>query len=152
MTSPVATVGVEYDGVDLQQSDLQWFFEIERGLDEVPTVRGKDTVIPGLGGRLEQNRKNDTLAIVLKGFVQADPALTDLTQRRESYRANMRVIRSLFLPTNGRASLAATLEDGSILTIAAVPLNIVPGRLIASEYRELSIELEGFDDWVAAGS
>lgn len=152
MTHAAAPVGVEYDNIDLQQSDLQWFFEIDRGLDEVPSVRGKDTVIPGLDGRFEQNRRNDTLSIVLRGFVQADPTLTDIDARRASYRANMQVIRELFQPTNGRADLVATLEDGSQQSISAVPLNIVAGTVIASEYRELSIELEGFDDWTFVGS
>lgn len=152
MTSPVAPIGLTYDGVDLQQSDLQWFFEVERGLDEVPSVRGKDTVIPGAAGRFEQNRRNDTIQIVLRGFVQADPALTDVDDRRASFRTNIQTIRALFAPNRLRAELAALLEDGSIEVLSARPINIVGGREIASEFRELSIELEGYDDWQAGGS
>lgn len=152
MTSPVALVGLTYADIDLQRSDLQWFFEIERGIDEVPTVRGKDTVIPGAAGRFEQNRRNDTIQIVLRGFVQADPALTDTLDRRASYRANMTTIRSLFAQDRLRAELAALLEDGATRTVSARPINIVGGREIASEFRELSIELEGYDDWLDEGS
>lgn len=152
MTHAAALVGVTFDGVDLQRSDLQWFLEIERGLDEVPSVRGKDTVIPGLAGRLEQNRRNDVLSIVLTGFVQADPSLTDVDDRRASFRSNVATIRSLFASDRDRADLVALLEDGSTQTISARPLNIIGGTYIGSEYRALSIELEGYDDWTPGGS
>lgn len=152
MTHAAALIGLTYDAIDLQQADLQWFFEITRGIVEVPTVRGKDTVIPGLAGRFEQNRKNDVLSIVLTGFVQADPALTDVEDRRASYRTNIATIRGLFAPDRARAPLEALMEDGSTQTIDARPMNIIGGLYIASEYRALSIELEGYDDWVGGGS
>ncbi|HEX5013021.1 MAG TPA: hypothetical protein VFV72_02595, partial [Candidatus Limnocylindrales bacterium] len=78
MTHAAATVGLTFDATDLQQADLQWFFEIKRGLDEVPSVRGKDSIVPALAGRVERNRKNDVLSIVLEGFVRGDPTLTDV--------------------------------------------------------------------------
>ena len=152
MTSPVALVGLTFKGIDLQPSDLQWFFEIERGLDEVPTVRGKDTIIPGLAGRFEQNRRNDTLSIVLKGWVRADPTIDDLEDRRASYRVNMLAIRTLFAPDAARGELVALVEDGTSQEIMARALNIVGGRYVGSEIRVLSIELEGYDDWLGAGS
>jgi hypothetical protein len=147
MTSPVALIALIFDGVDLQPADHQWFFEIERGLDDVPTVRGKDTVIPGAEGRFEQNRKIDTLSIVLKADVTADPALTDVDDIRASYRENMSTIRALFAPDRARALLEVLLEDGSTRTISARPINILPGLYIGSEYRTLNIELEGSGDW-----
>lgn len=147
MPSPVAAVGLFYDSVDLQQADLQWFFEIERGLDEVPSVRGKDSIVPAAGGRTERNRKNDVLPIVLKGFVRADPTAMD---GPASYRANMQTIRALFHPRNPRAELTAVLEDGTIQTIQARGMNILGGTYVGSVIRNLSIELEGYDDWAEA--
>ena len=153
MTTAVAPVGLTFKGVDLQPADMQWFFEIERGLDEVPTVRGKDTIIPGLAGRFEQNRRNDTLSIVLKGWVRADPTITDLDDARASYRQNMLTIRTLFAPDAVRGELVALVEDGTSQEIMARAMNIIGGRYIASEMRVLSIELEGYDDWAeVAGS
>lgn len=147
MTHAAALVGLFYNAVDLQQDDLQWFFEIERGLDEVPSVRGRDSIVPAADGRTERNRKNDIISIVLKGWVRADPTVTDIDDARASYRANMATIRALFHPRNPRADLTAVLEDGTIQTISARGMNIVGGRSIGSEYRDLSIELEGYDDW-----
>lgn len=152
MTSPVALVGLTYAGTDLQQSDLQWFFEITRGIVEVPSVRGRDSVVPGAAGRTERNRKNDVLSIVLTGFITADPTLTDLEDRRASYRQNVDAIRNLFAPSAARATLVAVMEDGTTQSIEARPLNIVGGTYIASEYRVLSVELEGYDDWLPGGS
>lgn len=152
MTSPLALVGLTFKAVDLQPADLQWFFEIERGLDEVPSVRGKDTVIPGAAGRFEQNRKNDVLSIVLKGWVRANPTLTDPEDLRASYRTNMLAIRTLFASDAARGELVATVEDGTTQEIMARSLNILPGRYVGSEIRVLSIELEGYDDWLGAGS
>lgn len=146
----LALQGLIYNSTDLQPEDLQWYFEIKRGISEVPNVRGKDTIIPGLAGRFEQNRRNDILPLVLEGFVQADPALTDAEDRRASYRANIQIIRALFHSQNARAVLQATMEDGTVQTIDARPLNILGGIYIASEYRELNIELEGYDDWEVA--
>ena len=147
MPSPVAAVGLRYDSVDLQQPDLQWFFEIERGLDEVPSVRGKDSIVPAADGRTERNRKNDVLSIVLLGFVRGAP---DAVDQDASYRENLASIRALFHSRRARATLTATLEDGTVQTISARPLNIVPGRTVAPRFRTLSIELEGYDDWEEA--
>lgn len=152
MSNDVALIGLTYNGQDLQDPDLQVFLEIERGIDEVPTVRGKDSIVPGADGRTERNRKNDTLSIVLRGFVQADPGLTDVADRRASYRANMAGVRALFHSSNPRADLVATLEDGTVQTISARPMNIILGTYLASEYRAISIELEGYGDWEPAGS
>jgi len=152
MSSPIAFVGLTFDSTDVQRSDLSWFLWIEKGLDEMPSVRGEDTVVPGLGGRFEGTRVNDLLPIELRGQVTADPALTDMTARRSSWRDNMRDLRALFASNRTRAALVATLEDGSSLTIDARPLNLVVTRRIGSEYAFLSIEMEGYDDWVAAGS
>ena len=52
MTSPVATIALSYDNVDLQESDLGIFLQIVRGLNEVPDVRGKDWIVPSTAGRI----------------------------------------------------------------------------------------------------
>jgi hypothetical protein len=147
VTSPVSHIGLIYSGTDLQESDLTIFFEIDRGLDEVPSVRGTDTVVPALAGRIERNRVNDVLPIVLRGFVRADPTLTDATLIRADFRTRMRALRLLFAPDGGRQDLIATLEDGDTATISALPMNINTVVQIGSEYWSGSIELEGYDDW-----
>lgn len=148
MTSPVALVGLTYAGSNVQTSDLQIFLQIVRGLNEPPTVRGEDTVVPARAGRTEGNRVNDVLPIELKGWVRADPTETTSSGARSSFADNRATVRALFHPKRARADLVATLENGVILTISARPM---PGTIwtevIGSEYAEVSIEMEGYDDW-----
>lgn len=148
MTSPVGIIGLTYDGSDLQLSDLQVFLQIVRGLNEPPTVRGSDYVVPALAGRIEANRVNDVVSIVLEGIVRADPAQTTTSAARASFRNRVQSVRTLFRPDRARAPLVATLEDGTIWTISARPLpGIVWSEPVPSELANVSIELEGYDDW-----
>ena len=147
MTSSVAPIGLTYDGVDLQSSDLQIFLQIVHGLNESPAVRGVDYIVPSRAGRIEANRINDVLSIVLEGHVRADPSETTTSGARASYRANVNTIRTLFRNDRARADLVATLEDGTILSISARPLNTIWSEPVPSEFGSLSVELEGYDDW-----
>lgn len=153
MTTALATIGLTYDGVDLQDSDLQVFLEIVHGLNETPSVRGTDTVVPALAGRLEGNRVNDVLVITLEGYVRGDPTSIDRDAAMASFRGNVQDVRTLFAPNRQRADLVATLEDGSQLSISARPM---PGMIwsepVKSEVAQVSIELEGYGDWEAVGS
>lgn len=152
MSSPVATVGLTYAASDIQSANLSIFFQIERGLFEVPTVRGEDVTIPALAGQSERNRMNHTLPIVLRGMVRADPAITDVDDARADFWDKYLSVRTLFAPNRQRAELAATLPNGTVLTISARPLNIITTQEIAAEFWSGSVELEGYDDWAAAGS
>lgn len=147
MTSGAATVGLFYAATDLQTSDLQVFLQIVHGLNESPSVRGTDVVVPARAGRVEANRINDVVAIVLEGFVRADPAETTTSGARASFRENVKAIRTLFRPDRARATLLAVLEDGTQWSIEARPLNIVSSEPVPSEFATVSIELEGSGDW-----
>lgn len=148
MTSPAAVVGLTYDGVDLQDSDLQLFLTITSGLWETASVRGVDTVVPGLAGRYEQDRINDVLPIVLDGFCRADPAEGDLAAAHASYVIKKRATRTLFRSNRDRALLIATLEDGTALQISARPMATSWPEHVPGFFSDLSVQLEGFDDWV----
>lgn len=146
MTSAIAPIGLAYDGVDVQTSDLQIFLEIIWGT--TPSVRGSDVIVPGLAGRIEGNRINDLLVIPLEGLVRANPATTTTATARASFRDNVQTVRSLFAPNRARANLVATLEDGTTATISARPLpGIIVAEVIASEVARISIELEAYGDW-----
>lgn len=151
MTSPLASIALTYGSVDLQESDLQIFFEITRGIGETPTVRGVDTIVPARPGRIDGNRINDTLGIELHGWVCADPAAVTTAGARASFAANRATVRTLFAPDRAPADLVATLEDGTILTISARPLpTMLWDEQIKSEMAYVNVELEGLDDWVAS--
>lgn len=149
MTSPLAAVGLTFDGVDLQLDDLTIFLEITRGLAEPPSVRGVDVIVPGLPGTIEANRINHTLSILLEGFVRADPDATTLADAQASFAATRAAVRTLFATNRERALLVATLEDGSVVSISARPMNSAWVTIVPSQFASVSIELEGSDDWSA---
>lgn len=152
MTSPVAAIGVTYDGTDLQQSDLGLFLEIVTGLWEGPEVRGQDVVVPSLAGRIPRNRVGDYRRIELRGHVQGQGADTDA--RRTDYVGKLDILVDLFDPTRDPAALVATMPDGTQRTIDCRPLPslaIVPGAYM--EWSGVSVVLESVDpNWSAVGS
>lgn len=147
MTFVLPIVPVTYDSIDVYDFDAGYGLELVSGLWEVPTVRGEDTVIPAAPGRLEQNRINDVLPLELRGLVRASTASLTKAAQLASYAANLRYLRTLFRPDRDRADLVATLPGGTTLTISARPLNIVSNELVAGELAEISVSLEGYDDW-----
>jgi hypothetical protein len=153
MTTAISTVGLTYDLTDLQSSDLRRYLKVVRGLWETPSVRGSDTVVPALAGRAEGRRVNDLLSIELRGWVRADPAVDDDHEDAvDSVQAHLLTLRALFASDRERADLVATLRDGTNLTISARPLNMITTEVIEGYWYNLSIELEGYDDWAAEGS
>lgn len=149
MTSPVATYGTRYDGSDLQLADLSIFFQLRRGLHNVPSVRGKDTTVPARRGRITEfrDRVADTLELELYGWVRADASATTVAEQRESYEENQQAIRALFHTERDPADLELLMLTRT-LTISARPLNIVPITEVPGHITVLSIELEGMADWV----
>lgn len=153
MTTPVAVIGLTYNGTDVQDADLGIFLEIVRGLSEGVRVRGKDTIVPALAGRIARNRVADGFIIELRGFVRGSGADEDV--QRGDFRANVDTLRGLFDPTALPATLVATLEDGTTRECEArtLPENPLYGRQPVPSFQEVSIELESLDaDWSAGGS
>lgn len=69
MSNPAAVIGLTFGGTDVQQQPIGIFLELVRGFGEGPSVRGTDTVVPGLVGRIARNRVADTWRIELRGMV-----------------------------------------------------------------------------------
>lgn len=145
MGSP-AVVGLRWNATDIQDVPGGIFLEISRGLNEPPSVRGEDTTVPGRAGRSEGNRVNDILGLELVGLVWAgDDAITP-AEILAAYRTNQRAARAMFATNSERGTLEATLEDGSVWSIEARPLNAIWNE--GPTFAKPSIELEGYDDWV----
>jgi len=149
MSSPLAVIGLTYGGTDVQDSDYGVFLELVRGLSEAASVRGTDTIVPGLAGRIVRDRMLDGLRIELQGYVMgAGPIVagTPPTGARADFRTNAKAVRTLFDPTTS-AALVATLEDGTTATVAARTLSSVWDQ-VTPELARVSIELEAVADWV----
>lgn len=69
MANPAASIPLTFGGTDLQQNPIGIFLEIVEGLAGTATVRGTDTIVPGLAGRIARNRKADVRRIELRGLV-----------------------------------------------------------------------------------
>ena len=139
MPNAVAVVALTFRGVDIQRGDFGLFLEIVRGLNELPEVRGKDTVIPGLAGRMYRNRVVDRLPVELRGMVVGNGA--NETAQRSDLRTNMDFTRALFDPTLAPGPLVATLENGATRTIEARALNLLTQQRVPTMY-DVSVELE----------
>jgi hypothetical protein len=146
VTSPVAVIGLTYDGYDLQRADLDIFFQITEGLDTLPETRGDDQLIPFRTGRLAQSRMADRRPVVAMGWVTR-PSVS----QTPAYRAYLDGLKAKLEPTALPRVLVATLEDGSKRWINAVPRDLLPGDGWGSDFRSFSIEWEALDPyWYSA--
>lgn len=151
MTNAAAPIGLTFASLDLQSSDFGIFIEVTSGLYDGLTVRGVDTVIPGLAGRVPRNRIADRRIIQLAGWVTGNGATID--DQRSAFRNNVQTVSSTFSLTASPATLEADLEDGTTVTISARTIEIHFGQMIASVLQRVEIDLESVDpDWTVAGS
>jgi hypothetical protein len=142
MTSPVGVIGLNFAGYDVQRADLNVMFEITEGLDELPAVRGSDELIPFRSGRLSQKRTADHRPLVLTGWIAGAGATPEA-----SYRAYLDGLKKVLDPTRDPGLLVATLTDGSVRWIRAVPRDLIGGDRIGYEFRPLSVELDALDPY-----
>jgi hypothetical protein len=152
MTNAAIAIGLTYDGTDLQDANPGWLFELVRGLNETPDVRGVDLVVPARAYRSVRNRVADQMPIELQGHVMGVGA--DEDAQRADFRGLVNDLRTLFDPTREPADLVATLEDGSTATISARPLPGMVWDQVVPSYGRVSIQLQGLSDWTitSAGS
>jgi hypothetical protein len=143
VANALAVIGLTYGGTDIQNSSIGTFLEIRRGLNEIPEVRGIDTIIPSAVGRRLRNRVKDRRIIELFGYV-AGTGSGEAAQR-SSFRTQVAALKALFDPTVSR-SLVATLENGGTGTIAARTLTMIWGDAwsedLSPSFASVSIELE----------
>lgn len=152
MTNAAAVIGLHFDSTDIQQNPIGVFLEIIKGLNEGPEVRGTDTIVPGLYGRIARNRIGDRLVIELEGYV-AGSGMDEETQR-SSFRTLVNQFAALFDPTAMPANLVADLEDGSTATVAARTLPTVLWQPIVPAMAKVNVQMEAVVAWdiVPAGS
>lgn len=151
----IVSNGITADGTNLVQlvgNVPRIVLRCVRGLDEGPRVRGSDTIVPGLPGRIARNRVADGRTIEGEGYVQGlgVSAAAELAD----FRAIVETIRALCDPTQDPYTLVVELEDGGTATIEARPLPQQPlwGPADLPSFRALSIEWEAVgDDWVIEG-
>lgn len=152
MTNTLATIALEYDGTDLQPSNLSFSLEIVAGLDDAAEVRGEDTIVPYRAGRIPRPRRFDRRRILLVGWVMGQG--DDQESRRLDYRSSRRILAELFDPEAAVADLRVVVEGGDVARIECrtLPGGIDVVEIIQSEYATVTIELEAVSDWEGLGS
>lgn len=152
MPNAVAVIGLTFRAADLQRSDFSVFLEIIKGLNDLPSVRGTDVVVPGLTGRIVRNRVADKRDIVLSGFVRGVGGSPTESSDRAAFRVVMDEMRTLFDPTLTPGDLIATLENGSTARIAARTLNLIEDNQLPT-LSKINVELESVaPNWSTPGN
>lgn len=147
MTSLAAISSLTAGGTDIQQNPIGIFFEIVMGINELPTVRGKDLVVPGRDGRFVTSRRADTLPLELAGIVIG--LGSDVAAQQASYRTLMQIVRATFDRAQDPWELAGTLEDGSTATISVRCVDMKVTETAGSMEAKVMVALESVDpDWV----
>lgn len=136
-----------FAATDLQPSDRSFVLWVERGLNDIPTVRGEDIVVPHLTGRTAAARVADTMIIELKGWILANGATPDIIAG--AFRTVVEALKAVFDPAAGYQTLSATLEDGSAATIQARVTALVIDEKVASHVASVDVQMESIDPyWV----
>jgi hypothetical protein len=149
VSNAAAVIGLTFGGSDVQNGTFGIFLEIKSGLVGGVSVRGTDTIVPGLAGRIVRNRKRDRRVIELRGFVTGNAGSTSESSQRSSFRDKWQALEAIFdVSAAAPANLVATLEDGTTATIACRTLDILPGDQPVPTFQEVSVELESVvPDW-----
>lgn len=108
---PVRLSSLTLDGVDLQRADLSVHFDIVSGLNDGLDVRGADTVVPSLAGRIPRSRKRDVRHIILSGTIQGTGASEAL--RLASWQNLRDELEMIFDPSADVATLVGMALDGT---------------------------------------
>jgi hypothetical protein len=138
-------VTITFRGQDLLADGLK--LNLTVGYAEPVSVRGTDTTVPSLAGRIARGRVADVRSLRIEGYIAANTA--------EEWRAATDTFSEIFDTRLGPGVLQIDegylgLPDGDVATINARTLNAVGAAIQAGKRLQFwSIELESVDpDWV----
>ena len=151
----IVSHGISYRGtscVTVVDGHLRICLWLVSGLHSGLSVRGTDTTVPALAGRIARNRVADRRLLEVEGFVQGVGANEAL--RRSDFETAMQEVSALFDPTLAAGTLEVLLQDGSTASIAARTLpETIEGPPEIPSRRAVSFRLEALDpDWTFGGS
>jgi hypothetical protein len=107
-----------YKGTSIQRADWTVWFDVREGLKELAEVRGQDTIVPYLPGRIERTRVKDKRDIELYGWIKG--------ATESAYWTLLKEMQTLFDPAATPGDLVVPLADGTTATIRARALNMIP--------------------------
>jgi len=126
----------------------RYTFWLETGFDELPEVRGEDSIIPSAAGRTLRDRKFDYRVIEIVGWVMGTGATEALM--RTDHRTAMNSLRTLFDPTQTAKTLTVGLDNATVGSITCRPRNMVIIDKPSPTSWFMSVEFEAVSDWSIA--
>lgn len=145
---------LEFRDFGLSGEDPDICIDLIQGYQLLPSVRGRDWIVPRLAGRQQGNRRKDLLTIPLAGFVRGSGATAQ--ERREDFDANLTALMVVMEPNLTPGTLRLSdgylgLPAGSEATIEARCKNGAPGKVESYNlmiYQLWTFELESLDpEW-----
>lgn len=144
---------LEFRSFGISGEDPDICIDLIEGLYQLPSVRGKDWVVPRLDYQIPGNRRKDRLILPLAGVVKGSGA--DPEERREDLLANVTALLAVMDPSLDLGTLTASagylgLPVGSQATIEARCRNGAPGKIIGYNSGPVQLwtfELEALSDW-----
>jgi hypothetical protein len=148
--SEVVTNGISYRGtscVTTASGQLRICLRLTRGLHSGLDVRGRDTVVPGLAGRVPRNRVKDRRLLEIEGEVMGVGSTE--AARLADFESAMATLAGLFDPSLAAGALVVMLQGGGTATISARTLpETIEGDDGLPGYRRVSYRLEATSpDW-----
>ena len=146
---PATLTSLTFESTDLQRSNLAVHLDVVSGLNDGLTVRGEDTVIPAMTGRVPRNRKRDMRTVLLAGFLQGIGSGED--GRLAAYQDLRDEMEALFdLTLVG--TLTGQAADGTWREIDARPELIVWDPAPVNGVGTISVTLISLEpDWEVTG-
>lgn len=147
---PATLTDLTFGGADLQRADLSIHLDIVSGLNDGKRVRGTDTVIPSMRGRVARNRIADGRDIILAGWLQGTGSSE--ANRLASYQNLRDEVEAIFDPEDAPATLVGQAQDGTWREIDCRTVSIVWDPAVINGVGQLSISLDAAEaDWTVTG-
>lgn len=146
----------EFSSFVLSGGDPDICIDLMEGLFQLPEVRGKDWVVPGLDGVTAGNRRLGKLILPVAGFIRGSG--DDYQSRREDFYSNLSAVMAVMDPSAAPATLRAFegylgLPTGSEATITGRVRSASPGKVQNGQSFQLwTFEFECYEPGWEIGS
>jgi hypothetical protein len=111
--------------------------------DEDWEVRGSDDVVSPTVGRTIRNRVNDSLAVIVEGWIVGQGATIDA--QRQNYQATLNTLQTVLQTDNLPAQLVWEAPDGVLYEITVRFVRKSRGEWVNGVLREFTLEFECVD-------
>jgi hypothetical protein len=117
--------------------------------DEDWEVRGQDDVVSPTVGRTIRNRVNDTLAVIVEGWIVGQGAT--ITAQRQNYQTTLNAMGAVLQTDNLPAQLTWLAPNGTTYEITVRFVRKSRGEWVNGVLREFTLEFECVDTtgWTA---